>query len=309
MKKITLLLLLLAGNASLYAQEHVPLLNEDLVWSVMDEKFQLVGDTIINDNHYKKLYFHKGLSDFTPDALLYLAAIREDVTEKRVWLLWKDHQEEILLYDLSLEIGEEFIVKSPYYSLEGPVYFHDPAQERVMVITDKSTQVINDIERTVLELNSPYETYGGTEYWIEGIGSDRGVIYAGIMAELEMDGAYPYLLCVHENDSLIYQSEDPWGYGSDEPCYSYPATSVPDFTSNRAINVFPTHFDNHITVQIEEPLEFIEIYDGFSRLVDRTVIPEKQFEFTIHTSDWPNGIYILRAWGKGRSYSTKVIKQ
>ena len=303
-----MLFFLFAGTASLHGQEYVPLLNEDLVWSVMDEKFKVNGDTIINDNHYKNLYFHKGLPDFSPDSLSYLAAIREDIIEKKVWLLWEDYHEEILLYDFSLEIGDEFIVKSPFYSLDGPIYIHDPAHERIMVVTDKSTQIVNEIERTVLELNSPYESYGGTEYWIEGIGSDRGIIYAGIMAELELGGAYPYLLCVHENNILIYQSDDPWGFDSDEPCYSYPATSVQDFASNQVINVFPTLFTDHITVQLEEPLEYIELYDGFSRLVSRTVIPEKQLEFTIYTSDWPNGVYVLRASGRGVNYSIKLIK-
>ena len=287
-------------------QEYVPLLKENHLWSVSDEKYTITGDTIINEKHYQKVFFHKSLPDFDPNSLLYLAAIREDTVEKKVWLLWSGYDEEFLLYDFSLNVGNEFIVKSPFYSYNGPEYLHNPVTERKMVVSKKSTQEINGFTRRVLKVNSP-DFPDFYENWIEGIGSNHGLIYAGVMAEVVMDAPYPYLLCFHENDVLVYQDDDPWGIYSDT-CYAEPVTNINEFGSHTSkVTAFPTIFTDNITIRIEEPIQFIMFYDGLGRLINRTEITNDQQEKIILTSDWPKGLYILRTSGS-RNNSMKLIK-
>ena len=139
MEKIKLLILLTICSTFLHAQDHLPMLEENRVWSIMHEKHTLMGDTIINETTYKKLFFHSYIEEFTPDSLQYIAAMREDSLNQKVYFIWKNHEEEVLLYDFSLEVGNTFEVNSPFLGLGEPTYYEDYFNQRILEVISTLT--------------------------------------------------------------------------------------------------------------------------------------------------------------------------
>lgn len=308
MKKSILVFLLLISTVFLHGQEeYLPMLKENRVWSIMHEKHTLMGDTIIHETSYKKLFFHSFLEDFAPDSLQYIAAIREDSINEKVYFIWQDHEEEVLLYDFSLGVGSFFEVKSPMITLSGTPYFNYNSSHRLLEVLEISETIIGDESRKTLKLSHP-DYHSLPEYWIEGIGSTVGLIYAGYVADPEMDGPYPFLLCLHENYNLIYQEDDPWGIYSDT-CYAVPLTNIEEISRDFfSISIKPTLFDEVINIESKTPLFEITIFNLKGGQVYQYQSLKPFTQKTIRTSHWEKGFYIVRAKDTHRFVSKKIIK-
>ncbi|MBS4012740.1 MAG: T9SS type A sorting domain-containing protein [Bacteroidetes bacterium] len=312
MKKIKLIFFLLISYITVNGQELLPMLEENTVWSIMHEKHTLIGDTIINELTYKKLYFHNYLEEFTPDSLVYIAAMREDEMNEKVYFIWKGHDDEYLLYDFTLEVGNEFIVISPMFYLAGPE-FHDDWGDRKVVVCEIFYQNIADIERKTIKVathdshNCSEECW--SEYWIEGIGSDRGLIYAGACSDNMIDKAYALLLCVHKNNSLLYQQEHPC-LGEVDNCYIVPIEGNIEEASQKKFNIkaIPSIFKDSFIIQSDTPIEKITIYNIMGKTVFKFHTKELFTQKTIPSSHWEKGLYIVKAESQSGTAILKIVK-
>jgi hypothetical protein len=285
-------------------QDYLPLLNENRVWSVMHEKHTLIGDTTINEITYKKLYFHNYIEEFTPTDLQYLAALREDTIDKKVYFVWKGYEEEVLLYDFSLELGSEFEVYSPVFWQWGPEFYPAPRDYSV-IVTEVFFQEIAGINRLTLKLEATSNPYL-TEYWIEGLGSTQGLIYPGTTGDLMPGRPYVYLLCVHEDSLLIYQGVDPpWGNFGDT-CYFEPALKTEE-AEHKIFEIIatPSIFNDRFSIQSSRYLNNIRILNVSGQIVYEYKSDVPFRKKTIYTSHWQKGIYIIIA---GNSFSRETIK-
>ncbi len=130
MKSNTLILVLIAFifSSSLFSQEYIPFPEEDGFWKVEHgrgdcfsqepyggvcsvSQLYLEGDTLINGTSYKKIY-ENGV-DFTdypgPPTYWgpgYKGCYRNDIVNKKVFYIRRNHTEELLFYDFNLEIGD-----------------------------------------------------------------------------------------------------------------------------------------------------------------------------------------------------------
>lgn len=95
-------------------------------------------------------------------------------------------QEEVLLYDFNLSVGDTVVVN----------WMQTP-----LVVTDESMVEVDGTMRRRLELlGGP-----GGEYWIEGVGSSLG--FLGVGSETQT-GSWNYLLCYHEDDHLVWSNDE-----------------------------------------------------------------------------------------------------
>lgn len=95
--------------------------------------------------------------------------------------------EEELLYDYDLEEGD---------------FFHDD-DDHPMQVTSVTTIIDNNgVERKKWEF-SFMQLPDETEFWIEGVGSSRGFLNVGNYTPGE-DGEIFHLLCMHNDDNVIY---------------------------------------------------------------------------------------------------------
>jgi hypothetical protein len=285
-------------------QEYLPLLKDNKVWSIGHEKHTIIGDTVINETTYKKLFFHNYLAVFTPDSLKYIAALREDTINKKVYFVWKDFNSEVLLYDFSLIKGESFQVKIPEFNLSGPSYFEHNINPRNLEVLMVFDSVFEGKTRKVLKLSRHQDNYP-VDYWIEGIGSPYGLIYAGFEV---IPGVYPILLCMYENNQLVYQINDPAGYYVDT-CYVELVSNINELSDkNLKLVISPTLFRGSLNILSETPLNEITIYNLNGGIIYQYRASEGFDQHIIETGHWESGLYITRAGNSQNYVSKKIIK-
>ena len=121
-------------------------------------------------------------------------AVREE--DRRVYYRRKisqNYQDEVLLYDFNLNVGDTVTVNW--------------MGQQLMVMEESEVEV-NGTMRRQLGLGAYSIGYPPTEideYWIEGVGSTFGFLNSGSEG---MGGAFITLLCYHENGNLIWDNEE-----------------------------------------------------------------------------------------------------
>ena len=121
-------------------------------------------------------------------------AVREE--DRRVYYRRKisqNYQDEVLLYDFNLTVGDTVTVNWMHQQL---------------IVLEESEVEVNGTMRRQLGLGRYAVGYPPTEvdeYWIEGVGSTYGFLNSGYE---EMMGSFYYLLCYYENGNLVWNNEE-----------------------------------------------------------------------------------------------------
>ena len=202
---ITLMaLLLMAGVSMVQAQQLEPLVAEGKQWNVVltyvpwppihreTNAYKLVGDTVVDGTTYKKL--------LTTQSEQYdnweLCGVLRETSEGQVFHRnygW-DHTfgAENLLYDFSMQPGDSIC-----YS-----------ESSCLLLLRKSDTILDDgTVRKRYDFQYKEGGYPTDEYetWIEGMGSEYGLLYSGSRALV--GGTYD-LLCYYEDEDPIWQNTD-----------------------------------------------------------------------------------------------------
>ena len=152
-------------------------------------EIQSIRDDINLDGVDYKLVWKEDVYDSKRIA----GAVREE--DKRVYFRRKieqNYQEEVLLYDFNLMVGDTVTVNW--------------MGQQLMVLEESEVEVDGTMRRQ-LGLGRYSVGYPPTEvdeYWIEGVGSTFGFLNSGSEG---MGGAFIYLLCYHENGNLVWDNE------------------------------------------------------------------------------------------------------
>ncbi len=152
-------------------------------------EIQSIRDNITLDGVDYKLVWTEDVYDSKRIA----GAVREE--DKRVYFRRKieqNYQEEVLLYDFNLTVGDTVTVNW--------------MGQQLMVLEESEVEVDGAMRRQ-LGLGRYSVGYPPTEvdeYWIEGVGSTFGFLNSGSEG---MGGAFIYLLCYHENGNLVWDNE------------------------------------------------------------------------------------------------------
>ena len=151
---------------------------------------QSIRDNITLDGVDYKLVWKEDVYDSKRIA----GAVREE--DKRVYyrMYWQQsYQNEVLLYDFNLTVGDTVSVGWSDYRL---------------IVLEESQVQVNGTMRRQLGLAMYFDdgTTGEVEeYWIEGVGSTYGFLNSGYEGWV---GAFVHLLCYHENGNLIWDNEE-----------------------------------------------------------------------------------------------------
>ena len=187
-----------------YFHDYVPMIkegNQRQKWNVVYmasmnypndyfTEIQSIRDNITLDGVDYKLVWKEDVYDSKRIA----GAVRED--DKRVYFrrYWQQsYQDEVLLYDFNLSVGDTVSVGWSDYQL---------------IVLEESQVQVNGTTRRQLGLAMYFAdgTIGEIEeYWIEGVGSTYGFLNSGYEGWV---GAFVYLLCYHENGNLIWDNEE-----------------------------------------------------------------------------------------------------
>jgi hypothetical protein len=285
----------------LSAQDYHPLVAEGNVWNVLMESygpgpipnlstntFVIAGDTTINAIAYKKLYTstQEEPTEWTLDW-----AIREE-NDRKVYVWSFSQMQERLMYDFAAAIGDTFLI-----------FPNDPD---LFLVIDSITSVdFNGSVRAKFWLTAIWRTAKGNgmpypeqETWIEGIGSNKGIVFSGSSV---FTGAAHWLLCKWENGEQVYMNPD---YNS---CYI--ATVSVRELSERSVRLFPNPATTETWLQLPENMPLttmqIELYSPTGRLLYKAQ-PTGQFH-KIDVAHLPRGLYLVRVWDGERWLVEKLV--
>ncbi|HMQ47919.1 MAG TPA: T9SS type A sorting domain-containing protein [Saprospiraceae bacterium] len=230
----------------------------------------LCGDTLINGQHYGA--FYEQYLNFPNDTVrVYRGAIR--VNGPRVWAIPANTEEEILLYDFSLQVGDELTLP----------YFDDPSTFFLKVANVYTVQQ-QGISRKVIQF---VPQMGIEESWVEGVGSIRGPIYRGVF----FADFLPELHCFKEDNVLRYRNI------MDAACdfeYNCDVVSATDpLPIGEIAQAFPNVTQGEFTLNILHQGHYrLLVFDANGRLL-------KQFDqlqpgqHILSLAELPSGIYGL----------------
>ena len=280
-----LALLLMAGGATMQAQEYVPMIQEGNEWHTLDAQVcgpqskggyntlvhQIAGDTLIEGVRYTKVM--ESLNDVGTPTLA--ALLREE--DGKIWDRYLNGSE-MLLYDFTANVGDSLICGYGDY----------------FVVDSISIEQIGGVDRKKLWFGLEYDFIGepyAMETWIEGIGSDLGLLFCG---SYFFCGGYYRALCFHQNGELVWQN----------PEYNACVITSVEEINDKVISVYPNPAMEIVTVDGVEAAE-VQVYNALGQLV-KTVRDANE----ISVAGLAEGVYLLRTVdADGKVYTNKITKR
>ena len=249
------------------------------------------GDTTINGNVYKKLYFRRQIFGEVKD--VYLTSLKEAsgkiYASDYNWNGLNYTVGEYLLYDFSAEVGDTIksnITSDCNCNLSKP-----------MVITSISTVTLQNGER-----RKSFQA-SNSRGWIEGIGNLNGLFYDAFPLCTCIDR--PQLICYKQYDSYLFSQGTIWGSNCDL------VSEVDNTTINSPTKA--TLSNNPLTTSTTLKWNDTNRYTSLivTDLLGKTI---KQIsidglnEYSINRSDLSKGLFIVRLSSKdGKQETVKLI--
>ena len=262
------------------AQEYLPIAQkgnewhtfETGIWQINNYVNWCSGDTLIEDVRYMKIM--GTVNDSYP---IFYTLLREE--DGKVWKRYSIAHPETLLYDFTASVGDTLRIG-------------DFAEE--MVLDSISMVQIGDVDRRKFWFGLEYDNLGrprAKETWIEGIGSDYGLLWTGYFNVFD---GWHCLLCFHQNGELVWENPE---YGT---C-TYDAIEE---NKDSEICIYPNPVRDRVIIEGIEVVE-IQVYNTLGQVV-KTI----QGSNEIPVADLPQGVYLLRIVDdEGKVYTNKITIQ
>lgn len=289
MKKSLLSFILLISLSSLKSQvPYTPFNFEASSWSEFSYSGWFVntysdvtvsGDTVINNVGYYKLhregmYYVYETPNIIEDSTAvdeYVGAIREN-DQKQILFIDPESQEEIILFDYNLNLGDTVnLASSGFLEEPGVVNQIDTIE---VCGTERNRYKIRFVE-------SEMETY-----LIEGIGSS-----AGIIPEYEIFESGSKLLCY-----------------STDGCECGILVSIEEtFKALANVNIYPNPVSDQINIEFTDEVKDIEI--TILNTLGQTILTRNlSGDTNISCSHWDKGVYFVRLKSDRMKGTLKILK-
>jgi len=283
MKK-TLIILVTCITTGVFAQNEFPTSNA--MWNessykngikTLEMPFGLLGDITINDTIYSKLYGFLDTILSEENIKMYIGALRNEGQKVFFRPSGWTHPD-ILLYDFDVSIGDTVWHNA---TMDG---FNTNAFSIINSIT------IDENNRKIYEVSRSFGTFN---YWIEGIGSDEGILRS-LYTDFPLNGdSYNYNLnCFKHNDAVKYINN----YDCNK-CFCFLLIDIlEEETDFGLINIYPnpTNYKLQITnYKLQITNYKLQILD----ILGREVFSDKITNENTHEMDisfLQNGVYFLK---------------
>jgi hypothetical protein len=277
---------------------YIPLVSSSNTWSILTNAtagggslnsfYVKVGDTaMIKGKEYQKVFISYD-SIGLEDNWNQIGYMFEDFQSQQCYFQNMESQEG-LIYDFSSGIGDTVNVWNTY------AQFYFPVSAKVI---DKDSILLGNVFRSRLKID--ILDFGWTEYWIEGIGSTKGLLYSGFV----QTGIAYELLCFFENNELVFHNQ------YFENCYYGITGFMNKINWKNELNIWPNPVIKSQKLFIEIP--FHGYSDNNCFLIDPTGICIDNFRFngSKYCYSLPSqleGLYTIKILTKNIYYQSKLL--
>ncbi len=272
------------------AQDYIPLLDSANEWQLttcyfgcLTDYYFTDGDTLVDGKNYKILdgyhYIERNL------------LLREEVGEKKIYLniVSESGNEEYLLYDFSLQEGDEMNLFNPItpFPEDAGIFQVDSIKLRELVD-------MNEYRHFYLSPIKTNTISSERAVWIEGVGSLSMINAPGGHPDINEVGA---LSCFFKNSDLFYSNLD-----SIDAC----EPNILSVIVNTLAHINATmYFKNKISViQDASAIYKFEVYNLEGKLLKTQYNTFKEDEVRIDFSNLKEGIYFIVTSGFNKQRKT-----
>ena len=280
--------------------------NEDY-WSEMyTMSIMFLGDTLINQKHYKRVINSK--DEFYTNWETYLF-IREDSLGK-VFITSDTSQQEYLLYDFDINLGDTISVSAVMDFSYIPSYPEKTIVSNKVVVNSIDTIFMIGKNRKKIGLSAIED--GMTFYWVKGIGNITSGIITNNLGYINGLSSSEFL-CYYRNDTMLYDNPDNYEW---ECFIEHHCSNSIKYNNEIRKNIilYPNPVANNLKLNLYNfQNKEVFIYDVYGRVVrviaNTTVIAseakqsvqadsrEQSFRYdvlNIDVSQLPKGIYFIK---------------
>lgn len=234
----------------------------------------LCGDTTIHQQNWSKVYLVSTDTNQQVMWSIYKGALRSE--GKKSWFIPAETSDTVLLYDFDLEAGDTFTLTHPLSTFT----------EKIVVDFTEEVFIGNALRKVIHFESYPwgYEH----EYWVEGIGSNLGLLNRG-------SGQGPdygsYLLCFGSANEVVNFSQTPCVF-ADVPGCPFSSTDEPQ---NPIVWLFvnpnPANGQAVIDVSANATNDWsLQVFDAHGKSILKRDV---EFPAVIQTEEWPAGTYLI----------------
>ncbi|MCF8359066.1 MAG: T9SS type A sorting domain-containing protein [Prolixibacteraceae bacterium] len=273
-------------SGAIWSEVFYPAYDEGETIQKIYERFAVTGeDTLMNEMLYKKLYIFYD-SVFNKNNATCIGGIREDSLKKVYYKgerihMFKPLDNEIILYDFSLEIGDTIWLWDMYNVFDW-----------LIVEYIDTIQIGNTLRKKFL-----FNFWRSK--WIEGIGCLSGLLFAG---RDDITGLGDFedneLICFFQNDTLLYHN-----YRFHD-CFPKLSNSK-DIHTKTALTAYPNPAKGN-TILFEwgnDKIETIEIFSINGKpIANMNVNDQCRLEYS--TSKLQTGVYFYKATTSDKIFQT-----
>lgn len=273
---ILLLLLSLQGTA----QNYIPMFDAPREWHLTNCFFGCTndiyftnGDTTVQGLNYKIL-----------DGFHYISRtflLREELANQKVFLSYPagaKGNEEVLLYDFALSVGDSFNMKNPItpFPSDGGIYMLDSIVPKLLLDGLNHRFYYFSPSATNSDLQLPV--------WVEGIGSLSLINAPGGTPDVNSAGK---ISCLFSNGTLIYSQLD-----------SLSGCSLSTLALNKnlqaKISIYPTIVQDNLIIEGLKLHSELQIRDSKGKLILSHIIPKLSDQtYPLDVSHLNKGLYFL----------------
>jgi hypothetical protein len=325
---IILMVLFNAPQATAQSYEYVPFA-DNATWSINWQKYKTVGDTVIDNLHYLKVYgqVEDHPFEFDINEAHLTAFIRNDTVNKRMYSRYLMDTTERLQYDFSMQVGDTITLTDGYHD-----YYAIRVNE-VSISTGQNqppyTLNVNNIDSIITltdgskrrqQLMHVIPTQGGIQdirtvpqIWIEGIGGSTELFlerYRHIY--WTVDGGYPRLLCYTENSMPLLVNSVFDIDTNENDCWSLEfGLGIANNPVIEDIKLYPNPTTSQINIEISD---LSSLNHSIARIYNMQgvclqTVNITSFITTLSLDSYSSGMYLIVIQQKNREkYYSKIIK-
>jgi len=262
-KKINVLVLFLTIGLFTIAQPYQPVIESDSTsWDIAHhELFGIAMEKLYTnaypDSSYSKLY----LIGLYPDTN-YVGKVREDTNTGKIWYCDIYNNEEILIMNLDLYVGDTFEIEPGIWSTVDSIFYQE--------------------EKKTIRFNLQ-TSWDEPVMFIEGVGPNISLFYPVDTYD------YHYAACKYDQDNLVYVNNN-INFNGCEP----KPVGIKDNLENSKIQIYPNPASNVLYLKLPEAWQdntLLQLYNITGKVIRLEVLSGT--DHTISLLNLLSGLYLI----------------